>query len=317
MSERPPLDSTTRRLLRHLSVRGAWLDPGDDGAAYRLVDPKAAASPLRFSADVVAGAARNGWLRDGEGRMTLTPAGADSLRRALAGQQEAPRESSKRAPSKVASATVDGPLRPRPRVTPPTAQTPGVDEAESPLGWLRRRKDKTGQPILSDEQFAAGERLRADVFFAGLGPRVTASWSSTAGTSGGQRSAPGGSAQMLDQMVAARQRVQHALRGVGPELSGILLDVCGFLKGLEVIEVERGWPPRSGKVVLVLALSRLADHYGLTKRASDGRDASAMRGPARIRHWGTEDYRPGGSAGGDQQGGAQGDARGPRPRITH
>ena len=121
---------------------------------------------------------------------------------------------------------------------------------------------------------------------------------------------------MLDQMVAARQRVQHALRGVGPELSGILLDVCGFLKGLEVIEVERGWPPRSGKVVLVLALSRLADHYGLTKRASDGRDASATRGPARIRHWRAEGSRPVGAGDGDDGEAASAERR-PPPRVTH
>ena len=55
-----------------------------------------------------------------------------------------------------------------------------VNEAESPLGWLKRRKDRNGRPVISDEQYQAGERLRADYWFAHLSPRVTANWSAPA-----------------------------------------------------------------------------------------------------------------------------------------
>jgi hypothetical protein len=133
-----------------------------------------------------------------------------------------------------------------------------VNDSESPLGWLARRKGRDGRAMIGPDQFIAGERLRADFTRGHLTPRVTSSWTGIGRTRG-----TGGGFEMTDLIVASRQRVRLALEACGPEFSGLLLDVCCFLRGLEDVERERGWPSRSAKVVLQLALDRLARHYGL------------------------------------------------------
>ena len=87
-------------------------------------------------------------------------------------------------------------------------------------------------------------------------------------------------------MIAAKERLANALRSVGPELAGVLVDVCCELKGLEEAERSNGWPQRAGKVVLQIALTRLARHYGLIVDERRGAKNRSMR------HWGSEDYRP-------------------------
>jgi Domain of unknown function (DUF6456) len=152
-----------------------------------------------------------------------------------------------------------------------------VDESESPLAWLARRRGRNGRALIEPHQFQAGERLRADFTRAHMMPRTTSNWSSP--ISSGRRGAGGErAAAFTETMIAARQRVHQALDAAGPEFGGLLLDVCCFLKGLEDIEPERAWPSRSAKVVLQLALDRLARHYGF---------AAQVRGPAHmpIRTW--------------------------------
>jgi hypothetical protein len=159
-----------------------------------------------------------------------------------------------------------------------------VNESESPLLWLARRKGPDGSPYVDPTQFAAGEQLRADFTRAGLTPRVTANW--IAPVAQGRRAGGGdAAAQFADAVIAAKERVRRALASAGPEFSGLLLDICCFLKGLEQVERERRWPPRTARIVLSLALDRLARHYGISAEA---------RGPARARTraWQAPDARP-------------------------
>ncbi|WP_197024087.1 DUF6456 domain-containing protein [Xanthobacter sp. 126] len=150
----------------------------------------------------------------------------------------------------------------------PATDKPGFNPAESPLAWLARRQGKDGRTLVDATQLQAGERLRADFTRANLTPRVTSRWSEVSGA--------GTPEAFTDMVLAAKLRVSRALTAVGPELSGVLLDVCCFLKGLETVERERRWPVRTAKVVLCLALDRLAAHYGISASAT-GRDRAPTR----------------------------------------
>jgi hypothetical protein len=128
-----------------------------------------------------------------------------------------------------------------------------VHLGESPLLWLRARK------LLSDRQFLAGEALRCDWEMAGLGPRVTMRWD-VSPPSGGRRGAPGAPDPTLTQL-SAKERFHGALKDAGPGLADILWRVVCAGEGISHAEKALQWPSRAGKLVLTLALERVARFY--------------------------------------------------------
>jgi len=162
-----------------------------------------------------------------------------------------------------------------------------INVSESPLAWLRQRSGRNGAALIDDAQFAAGERLRFDFTRAMLSPRVTADWGAVADPSKRRSGEAGSVADMMDSAIEAGRRFNRAMQAVGPELSDILVDVCCFLKGLEETEKKYDWPRRSAKLLLQMALTRLARHYGLANAP-----VAKGAGGKGLRHWGEVNYRP-------------------------
>ena len=261
------------RLLARLSRKGATVEltatgyvivaPGNPRAKRSVVDgPDIGRLVPR---EVVAYAIERGWIAGDAVRWRLTEAGALALRRGLdvpITETSGPVAVSVYSPPEQISGTISAPTRfPR-------------------IGERRRRFSAAVGP-----QAQAAQRL-GEGFIAGqMMPRVTANWDRAAlgALPDGGKNASGLGVEMSDRTSSAQERVRRALDDAGPEFAGVLIDLCCLEIGIEAVEAKRGWPRRSAKVVLNLALDRPARHYGII-----------AQGPKRGRtqQWGTQDYRP-------------------------
>jgi hypothetical protein len=124
-----------------------------------------------------------------------------------------------------------------------------VNLAESPLSWLHARGH------LDDRLYDAGERLRADYERAQLAPSITMRWDPVR-VKGGERGLT-----PTERQIVARQRFDGAIAAAGKGLADILWRVVCAGEGLPAAERSLDWPARSGKLVLRLALDRVADFY--------------------------------------------------------
>lgn len=140
-----------------------------------------------------------------------------------------------------------GPLATPPR---PGRRRVTVNLTESPLSWLHARGH------LSDAQLAAGECLRRDFERAQLAPGVTMRWDAVRIAGTGERGL-----NPTERQLAAHQRFDGALAAAGKDLADILWRVVCAGETLPTAERALAWPVRSGKLVLRIALDRVAGFY--------------------------------------------------------
>ena len=147
----------------------------------------------------------------------------------------------------------DGADRAAPARSPRPARSVTVNLAESPLGWLMARG------LVTRRQFDAGEQLREDWERAQLAPSVTMRWD--AAPRGPSQRSGDGIADLTNGQLAARRRFDEAVAAIGPGLADIAWRILCAGEGMRDAEQALGWPARAGRLVLTMALDRLADHY--------------------------------------------------------
>lgn len=128
-----------------------------------------------------------------------------------------------------------------------------VNLAESPLAWLGARK------LISDRQLAAGEMLRQDYERAALPQRVTMQWDAPPNGKVARGSQSHGATTLAQ--IDAKARFNGAIAAAGAGLADILWRVVCAGETVPTAEKALGWPTRSGRLVLLLALDRVADYY--------------------------------------------------------
>lgn len=134
-------------------------------------------------------------------------------------------------------------------------RTVTVNLAESPLSWLHAHGH------LNERQFLAGEKLRGDFERAALGARTTMVWEYLP-VARGRRAAPS-PLQPTESMLNAKRRFDDGIAALGRDLADIAWRVICAGESVPLAEKDLGWPLRSGKLVLRIALDRLADYYRL------------------------------------------------------
>jgi hypothetical protein len=247
------VEREARRLFRKLVSGQAWLAPLD--AEFFTFATEGRLKRPKVEARLVAAFVKRDWLRRREAEpetFALSEAGEGWLIRTQS--IEAPFAAQHQLRREARIETEEG------------ARSVTVNDGESPLGWLKKRG------LIDEVQFDAGERLRRDFTIAQLTPRMGVDWSAPVVL--GSRGAKSDSA-LPEVVLDAKQRFARALKSVGPGLSDLLFDVCCHLMGLEAAERTKGWPQRSAKVVLQIALDQLATHYGM-------RAAGPVRAKTRV-----------------------------------
>ena len=105
----------------------------------------------------------------------------------------------------------------------------------------------------------AGATLRRDYEAAALGPHVPMSWENIP-LSRQKRGVPTG-LNRTERMMQAKTQFDGAISALGPDLSDIAWRVICVGESVPAAEREMSWPVRSGKLVLKIALDRLAVFY--------------------------------------------------------
>ena len=121
---------------------------------------------------------------------------------------------------------------------------------------------KGKEAYLLPYQVEAGRRFASLYYRARLNQRVSMSYGAFSGGKSKKNAVKGG--DISDMAIDAKREIEKILTKLPKDCAFIIVDICGMEKGLQLVEVERGLPRRSAKLVLRIALEQLAMIFGLS-----------------------------------------------------
>ncbi len=211
--------------------------------------------------------------------MSRSNSGRPTSGRPTSGRPGRPRRAAPVSLAATATPRPDDPAAPNPFAQQHGAfalvDAPGENEAaparkvwrnltQTPLDRLLHRGS------LTPRQWAAGERLRADLHAAALGPRVTTRLDAAIGSA---RTDPAWGLAPGERAAAARRRVRQTLDAVGAPLAAVLIAVVWHDSAPAHWATTTGLDASSarpaGMMALRLALDTLAERYGLKTDAGN------------------------------------------------
>jgi hypothetical protein len=238
------------RVLARLASPQAVLAPERDGDGFALYPrgDRRRRPAARLRADEVRRLESEGALASaGEGCFVLSEPGRMRVRRE--GAEPSERFAAQHAPI-VERGIMDADGAPR--------SVRGFDVAIS-LRRLAAMRDVGGKAWLSAE-LAAAASLRGDWEAGQAGLLRGSDW--RAPPKGSTPRGGNGADAAMAARCDARRRSEEKLAMLAPPLRRVVERVCLYDDGVEALERAEGWPARSGKLALKLALAQLAAHGG-------------------------------------------------------
>ncbi len=130
-------------------------------------------------------------------------------------------------------------------------------------GQLNRMCNSRGPHggLLTEDHIWAANRLERLVERAMLTPQITRDYCRLNTALGQTRSA--GQNDISDMAADARKELASLYDQLPADCINLLVDVCGFSKGLQEVETSRKWPRRSAKLVAKIGLDQLGAIWGI------------------------------------------------------
>ncbi|MEJ1998730.1 MAG: DUF6456 domain-containing protein [Maritimibacter sp.] len=196
------------------------------------------------------------------GRLTryiITPAGRVELNRLMAALETSRLSENGGRPGELREGRHHGQAIKRDTARVSTRQKRSAG-SEAPLYVLARRRRPNGEPWLTPDLIAAAFRFHESYEIARLSGEITRDWDSLMMGRVNVRAVAGSGGRAVRRVEAA-EALAGAIRALGPDLSEtVILSVCHEV-GMEEIEAKLGYPARSGKLVLRIALRKLSRYY--------------------------------------------------------